>query len=101
MTGRCGMTSSTRFDPTFAASDRRCRWAPTRERCFGWMSKRPIPDALLDSWLEPATTQAQIRGDLRKHAGDTKQGRRDLLEAKEHLSSFNKPVLVTWAAEDK
>jgi pimeloyl-ACP methyl ester carboxylesterase len=68
---------------------------------FGWMSKRPIPDALLDSWLEPATTQAQIRRDLRKYAGDTKQGRRDLLEANEHLSSFDKPVLVAWAADDK
>jgi pimeloyl-ACP methyl ester carboxylesterase len=68
---------------------------------FGWMSKRPIPDALLDRWLEPATSQAQIRRDLRKYAGDTKQGRRDLLEANEHLSSFDKPVLVAWAAEDK
>jgi pimeloyl-ACP methyl ester carboxylesterase len=36
-----------------------------------------------------------------KYAGDTKQGRRDLLEANEHLSSFDKPVLVAWAAEDK
>jgi pimeloyl-ACP methyl ester carboxylesterase len=68
---------------------------------FGWMSKRPIPDPLLDSWLEPATTQAQIRRDLRKYAGDTKQGRRDLLDANEHLSSFDKPVLIAWAAEDK
>jgi pimeloyl-ACP methyl ester carboxylesterase len=68
---------------------------------FGWMSKRPIPDALLDRWLEPATTQAEIRRDLRKYAGDTKQGRRDLLKANEHLASFDKPVLVAWAAEDK
>jgi pimeloyl-ACP methyl ester carboxylesterase len=68
---------------------------------FGWMSNRPIPDALLDRWLEPATSQPEIRRDLRKYAGDTKQGRRDLLEANEHLSSFDKPVLVAWATEDK
>jgi pimeloyl-ACP methyl ester carboxylesterase len=68
---------------------------------FGWMSKRPIPDALLDRWLEPATSQPEIRRDLRKYAGDTKQGGRDLLEANEHLSSFDKPVLVAWATEDK
>lgn len=53
---------------------------------FGLMSKRPIPDALVDQWLEPTLTNAAIRRDLRKYAGDTRQGRR---------------LLVAWAAEDK
>jgi pimeloyl-ACP methyl ester carboxylesterase len=68
---------------------------------FGLMSKRPIPDALVDQWLEPALTNAAIRADLRKYAGDTRQGRRQLVKANPRLAGFGKPVLVAWAAEDK
>jgi pimeloyl-ACP methyl ester carboxylesterase len=68
---------------------------------FGLMSKRPIPDALVDQWLEPALTNPAIRADLRKYAGDTRQGRRQLVKANSRLAGFAKPVLVAWAAEDK
>jgi pimeloyl-ACP methyl ester carboxylesterase len=68
---------------------------------FGLMSKRPIPDELFDQWLQPALTTPAIRGDLRKYAGDTQQGRRQLVNANSRLSGFGKPVLVVWAAEDK
>ena len=68
---------------------------------FGLMSKRPIPDALVDEWLEPALTNPAIRRDLRKYAGDTRQGRRELVKANSRLAGFAKPVLVVWAAEDK
>ncbi len=52
-------------------------------------------------WLEPALTNPAIRGDLRKYAGDTREGRRQLVNANRRLASFPKPVLVVWAAEDK
>jgi pimeloyl-ACP methyl ester carboxylesterase len=68
---------------------------------FGWMSKRPVPDEQMDRWLEPASSQALIRRDLRKYAGDTRSGRRRLREANETLATFSKPVLVAWAAEDR
>jgi pimeloyl-ACP methyl ester carboxylesterase len=68
---------------------------------FGLMSKRPLPDELLDQWLEPALTNPAIRRDLRKYAGDTRQGRRQLVKANSRLADFGKPVLVVWAAEDK
>ena len=68
---------------------------------FGLMSKRPVPDELFDQWLEPALSQAAIRRDLRKYAGDTRQGRQQLVKANSGLSGFGKPVLVVWAAEDK
>jgi pimeloyl-ACP methyl ester carboxylesterase len=68
---------------------------------FGLMSKRPIPDKLVDQWLEPALTNPAIRQDLRKYAGDTRQGRRQLIKANSRLAGFAKPVLVVWAAEDK
>ena len=68
---------------------------------FGLMSKRPISDELVDQWLEPALTNPAIRADLRKYAGDTRQGRRELVKANSRLAGFAKPVLVVWAAEDK
>jgi pimeloyl-ACP methyl ester carboxylesterase len=68
---------------------------------FGLLSKRPLPDELLDSWLEPAMSRSEIRRDLRKYAGDTREGRRELVNASQRLSRFDKPVLVVWAAEDK
>ena len=68
---------------------------------FGLLSNRPLPDELVDQWLEPALTNAAIRRDLGKYAGDTRQGRRQLIKANPRLSGFAKPVLVAWAAEDK
>ncbi len=68
---------------------------------FGLMSKRPIPDELFDQWLEPALTNRAIRRDLHKYAGDTRQGRRELVKANPRLAGYGKPVLVVWAAEDK
>jgi pimeloyl-ACP methyl ester carboxylesterase len=68
---------------------------------FGLLSKRPVPNALFDRWLEPALTNAAVRRDLRKYAGDTRQGRRQLVKANSRLLGFDKPVLVVWAAEDK
>lgn len=35
---------------------------------WGWMSKRPVPKHMMDTWFEPATTNALIRRDLRKYA---------------------------------
>ena len=32
---------------------------------FGWMSKRPLPDELVDRWLRPAQSNRAIRRDLR------------------------------------
>lgn len=68
---------------------------------FGWLSKNPVPDAIMDDWLRPAMTRRAIRRDLRKYAGDTKNGRRALIDATVALPSFTRPVLVVWATEDR
>jgi pimeloyl-ACP methyl ester carboxylesterase len=67
---------------------------------FGWMSKRGVPDELMESWLEPLASKA-IRRDLAKYAGDTRRGRREMLAATPALRSFERPVLVVWASEDR
>jgi pimeloyl-ACP methyl ester carboxylesterase len=68
---------------------------------FGLMSKRPVRDELFARWLDPVLSDARVRRDLVKYAGDTKAGRRALEEAESSLGGFSKPVLVAWAAEDK
>jgi pimeloyl-ACP methyl ester carboxylesterase len=52
---------------------------------FGLMSKRPIPDAMFKRWLEAALSRPEIRRDLRKYAGDTRRGRRQLEVASDRL----------------
>lgn len=68
---------------------------------FGWMAKRPIPDAVMDEWLRPLQTQRAIRRDLTKYLRSVKASRHALREAMSRLRSFDRPVLVVWASEDR
>jgi pimeloyl-ACP methyl ester carboxylesterase len=67
---------------------------------FGRMSKQGVPDELMRDWLAPLARR-EIRRDLAKYAGDAWQGRRDMLAATPSLSTFERPVLVVWAPEDR
>ncbi|MGZ4229249.1 MAG: alpha/beta fold hydrolase [Solirubrobacteraceae bacterium] len=67
---------------------------------FGRMSKHGVPDAMMREWLSPLARR-EIRRDLAKYAGDARQGRRDMLAATPSLSTFERPVLVVWAPEDR
>jgi pimeloyl-ACP methyl ester carboxylesterase len=66
---------------------------------LGWMSKRPLPDELVDRWLVPAQTQRGVRRDLRKYAASARRGQ--MLEVCERLRSFDRPALVVWTPEDR
>lgn len=66
---------------------------------FGWMSKRPLPDELLDRWLQPLQSQAGVRRDLRKYAASAR--RRQMEEVCERLRAFERPTLVVWTPEDR
>nr|WP_241267437.1 alpha/beta hydrolase [Streptomyces scabichelini] len=65
---------------------------------IGSLTKRPVPDEIVDGWLRPLRTQKGIRGDFR-HYG-THIRKTELLEAAEGLRKFDKPALVVWATED-
>jgi pimeloyl-ACP methyl ester carboxylesterase len=67
---------------------------------WGWMSKRPVPKPVMDSWFRPATTGRAIRRDLAKYATSVPP-RAELLAMAGRGSGFDRPVLVVWAAEDK
>ncbi len=67
---------------------------------FGWMAKREIPQERFERWLEPLK-DPRIRRDLRKYAGDARNGRRAMASATATLGSYPRPVLVLWAADDR
>lgn len=66
---------------------------------FGAMSNRPIPDEVMDAWLEPLLTQRAIRRDLEKYLRSCTKG--EMLAACEELTDFDRPVLVAWGADDR
>ena len=69
-------------------------------RAWGGLSKSGIPDEVLDDWFAPAGRSAEIRRDLRKFCIGT-PSRKTLLEWTSRLPSFDRPVLVVWATEDR
>jgi pimeloyl-ACP methyl ester carboxylesterase len=67
---------------------------------WGWMSKRPVPDEVMDAWFHPATTSPAIRRDLASYVTSVPP-RPVLLEWAERSATFDRPVLIVWAAEDR
>ncbi|WP_369180302.1 alpha/beta fold hydrolase [Streptomyces mutabilis] len=65
---------------------------------IGALTKRPVPDAIVDGWLRPLRTDPAVRRDFR-HYG-THVRRDELLEAAQGLRRFDRPALVVWALED-
>ena len=66
---------------------------------YGWVSKRPIDDAILNAWLDPARRDAGVRRDIASLLIGISP--RYTLAAAERLGEFDKPVLIAWATEDK
>jgi pimeloyl-ACP methyl ester carboxylesterase len=71
------------------------RLRPLRRLPFtwGWMSKRPIPDEVMDAWFRPVLTRREIRRDLRKYVGSVPP-KDVLLEWAQRQSAFEGPVLA-------
>ena len=66
---------------------------------FGWLSKRPVPDDVMDAWLRPALTDRAVRRDLRAYLQACRRG--EYVAAAERLGAFARPALVVWAADDR
>jgi pimeloyl-ACP methyl ester carboxylesterase len=67
---------------------------------WGWMSKRPVPHAVMNEWFHPLATNAAIRRDFRKYASSIPE-KATLLDWAERQRGFNRPVLIVWATEDR
>jgi pimeloyl-ACP methyl ester carboxylesterase len=66
---------------------------------LGLMTKRKVPDEITDDWLRPLLSQRRICEDLRRYLRATHK--RDMLDAAEGLSAFDRPALVVWADDDR
>jgi pimeloyl-ACP methyl ester carboxylesterase len=66
---------------------------------FGQMSKRPVPDDIMDAWLAPSLGSPAIRRDLLKYLRATRLG--EYLQVAAKLSAFHRPALVLWAPESR
>jgi pimeloyl-ACP methyl ester carboxylesterase len=66
---------------------------------FGWVTKRPIPAGMVDSYLLPSRRDAAVRRDLRRFLRGVHH--RHTLAAAQALPQFTKPVLLAWAEEDR
>lgn len=66
---------------------------------FGWLAKRRIPRELEDAWLHGFFHDAAIRRDLYKTLVAIDKA--DTLAAAERLRSFDRPVLLAWAPDDR
>ena len=66
---------------------------------FGWLTRRG--DAVAARWLAPVMTQREICRDTVRVLREIAADRRLLVDAAERLSSFDRPALIAWAAEDR
>jgi pimeloyl-ACP methyl ester carboxylesterase len=66
---------------------------------LGLMTKRPIPDEVVDHYLLPAHRSAAVRRDLRKLLRTVHP--KHTLAALAGLRTFDRPVLLAWGDEDR
>jgi pimeloyl-ACP methyl ester carboxylesterase len=66
---------------------------------YGWLSKKPIDDAVMRSFLHPVQTDRRIRREVAAVMRGVNN--RYTLEAARHFGEFGKPVLIAWAPEDR
>jgi pimeloyl-ACP methyl ester carboxylesterase len=66
---------------------------------FGWLTKRGIEPAVLDGWVSSYFGNAGVRRDATAFVRAAKPDVMKQVGAR--LSSFEKPVLVAWASDDR
>ena len=89
-----------RVPPVMSASLRGMRVRALRlaPLAFGWLMKRP-DDALVKAWVDATLASRDARRDAMKVLRGI--SKRQTLEAAERLRSFDRPVLIAWAPEDR
>jgi pimeloyl-ACP methyl ester carboxylesterase len=66
---------------------------------YGLLTKRRIPDEVLEGWVRPALASRRVRGDAQYFTRH--MDKRLTLDAAAKLGRFDRPVLLAWAAEDR
>ncbi len=65
---------------------------------YGMLTRRPLPDAVLEGWVRPFLSDAGVRRDARKLFAGIDRGA--LLDNAARLTEFDRPVLLAWALGD-
>ena len=66
---------------------------------YGWLTKRPVPDEVTDGWLSACFRDPAVRRDAAKFVSAVDS--RHTVAAAEKLHTFERPVLMAWAPEDR
>lgn len=66
---------------------------------YGWLTKRPVPDDVMDGWTLRALQNPGVMADLRKALVGLNPN--VLLDNSPKLTAFDRPVLLVWSREDK
>jgi pimeloyl-ACP methyl ester carboxylesterase len=66
---------------------------------FGLLSKRPVPDEIVDAWVRPLQTSRGVRRDVSRYGRSARKAQ--MVAATEALRQCRKPTLVVWATEDR
>lgn len=77
----------------------RLPWIRRLPLAYGWVTRRPMPPATVESYLRPMRTSAAVRRDLAKALRDVRPSY--TLEAVEKLRSYPGRVLLVWGEYDK
>ena len=75
------------------------RFGAVRRMSFAPLAKKKIEPALVDSWVEPAASNPEIKRDLTKILRGI--DKRQTIEAAEKLRTFERPVRFAWATDDR
>ncbi|MCK0175385.1 MULTISPECIES: alpha/beta fold hydrolase [Mycobacteriaceae] len=70
-------------------------WLRRRRLMFGMMAKKPVPQHIVDAWLDAALADERIRRDLVRYCA-TRFVDAELVRATERLAAFDGDVLVLW-----
>lgn len=66
---------------------------------FGWLTKRPVDDSVVQDWIRPFLSNRAVRRDTRKVVRGISS--RYTVTAAQKLASFDRPTLIAWAPEDR
>jgi len=97
-----GMEYLAKVPPLLTAFVQPLRLRPLRRLpiAFGWLTKRPVSDPdVEDSWVHAFFSNGGVRRDVARILRSIDS--RYTVEAAEKLRSFDRPVLLAWATEDK
>ncbi len=84
----------------FALRQLRIRRLRNSPLMMGWMARRPLPDALVRSWTEPALRDKAIRRDLVKYV-KSRFPKSEVVANTEALQHFSGDALILWSSAGK